>query len=74
MAGGVPAARVLTRPQPRSEYGRTSNAAWPTSLFVALDRLETLVHDRLTRLQYRPDTLDGFIAGTGPSLDDPWSP
>jgi hypothetical protein len=32
---------------------------------VALDRLETLVRNRLKRLQYRPDTLDGFIAGTG---------
>ncbi|MGW4983266.1 transposase, partial [Streptomyces mirabilis] len=25
-------------------------------------------------LQYRPDTLDGFIAGTGLALDDPASP
>ncbi|OIK02865.1 DDE endonuclease [Streptomyces sp. MUSC 14] len=32
---------------------------------VALDRLETLVRNRLKRLQYRPGTLDGFIAGTG---------
>ncbi|WRZ96270.1 transposase [Streptomyces sp. NBC_01007] len=41
---------------------------------VALDRLEALVRNRLKRLQYRPDTLDGFIAGTGPTLDDPASP
>lgn len=46
---------------------------------VALDRLEALVRNRLKRLQYRPDTLDGFIAGTGlPSrnrhhLDEPKS-
>ncbi|MCF2435907.1 transposase [Streptomyces thinghirensis] len=26
------------------------------------------------RLQYRPATLDGFIAGTGLTLDDPASP
>jgi hypothetical protein len=32
---------------------------------VALDQLEVLVRNRLKRLQYRPDTLDGFIAGTG---------
>lgn len=32
---------------------------------VALDRLEVLVRNRLKRLQYRPETLDGFIAGTG---------
>ncbi|MGW1768579.1 transposase, partial [Kitasatospora sp. NPDC001159] len=25
-------------------------------------------------LQYRPDTLDGFIAGTGLTLDTPTSP
>ncbi|MGW3015635.1 transposase, partial [Streptomyces longwoodensis] len=25
-------------------------------------------------LQYRPGTLDGFIAGTGLTLDDPASP
>jgi transposase len=41
---------------------------------VALDRLEALVRNRLKRLQYRPDTLDGFIAGTGLALDDPTSP
>ncbi|QKV97036.1 hypothetical protein HUT19_39535 [Streptomyces sp. NA02950] len=44
---------------------------------VALDRLEALVRNRLKRLQYRPDTpdtLDGFIAGTGLTLDDPASP
>ncbi len=41
---------------------------------VALDRLETLVRNRLKRLQYRPDTLDGFIAGTGLTLDEPATP
>ncbi len=41
---------------------------------VALDRLEALVRNRLKRLQYRPDTLDGFIAGTGLTLDEPASP
>ncbi|MFE7268267.1 transposase [Streptomyces sp. NPDC057592] len=40
---------------------------------MALDRLEALVRNRLKRLQYRPDTLDGFIAGTGPTLDTPTS-
>ncbi|MEU0707593.1 IS630 family transposase [Streptomyces lavendulocolor] len=38
---------------------------------VALDRLEALVRNRLKPLQYRPATLDGFIAGTGLTLDDP---
>ncbi|WP_455568707.1 IS630 family transposase [Streptomyces griseofuscus] len=41
---------------------------------VALDRLEALVRNRLKRLQYRPGTLEGFIAGTGLTLDDPASP
>ncbi|MER7485032.1 transposase [Streptomyces sp. NPDC126497] len=41
---------------------------------VALDRLEALVRNRLKRLQYQPGTLDGFIAGTGLTLDDPASP
>jgi hypothetical protein len=41
---------------------------------VALDRLETLVRNRLKRLQYRPDTLDDFIAGAGLTLDNPTSP
>ena len=38
---------------------------------VALDRLETLVRNRLKRLQYRPGVLDGFLTGTGLSLDLP---
>ncbi|MEY9997821.1 hypothetical protein ABIE67_009940 [Streptomyces sp. V4I8] len=38
---------------------------------VALDRLATLVRNRLKRLQYRPDLLDGFLAGTGLALDLP---
>ncbi|MFE5535431.1 IS630 family transposase [Streptomyces sp. NPDC056492] len=41
---------------------------------MALDRLETLVHNRLERLQKRPTTLDGVIAGTGRTLDTPASP
>lgn len=41
---------------------------------VSLDRLEALVRNRLKRLQYRPDTLDGFIAGTRLPLDQPTSP
>ncbi|WP_394427482.1 transposase [Streptomyces sp. SGAir0957] len=41
---------------------------------VALDRLEVLVRNRLKRLQYRPETLDGFIAGTGLTLGNPTSP
>ncbi|MFF9206584.1 transposase [Streptomyces sp. NPDC014986] len=41
---------------------------------VALDRLEALVRNRLKRLQYRPATLDGFIAGTGLTFDEPASP
>ncbi|WP_328930036.1 transposase [Streptomyces sp. NBC_00190] len=41
---------------------------------MALDRLEVLVRNRLKRLQYRPHTLDGFIAGTGLTLDAPASP
>jgi hypothetical protein len=39
-----------------------------------LDRLEVLVRNRLKRLQYRPDTLNGFIARTGLDLDAPTSP
>ncbi|MFI6645754.1 transposase [Streptomyces sp. NPDC050504] len=41
---------------------------------VALDRLETLVLNRLKRLQYRPDVLNGFIACTGLTLDTSTSP
>lgn len=41
---------------------------------TALDRLEALVRNRLKRLRYRPGTLDGFIAGTGLTLDEPASP
>lgn len=40
---------------------------------VALDRLAALVGNMLKR-QYRPDTLDGFTAGTGLTLDEPTSP
>jgi transposase len=36
-----------------------------------VDRLEVLVRNRLKRLQYRPVTLDGFIAETGLPLDLP---
>ncbi|MFJ5031191.1 hypothetical protein ACIQB5_24385 [Streptomyces sp. NPDC088560] len=41
---------------------RTCSGASPT--MVALDRLETLVRNRLKRLRYRPGPLDGFLAGT----------
>jgi hypothetical protein len=41
---------------------------------VALDRLGVLVRNRLKRLWCRPDTIDGFIAGAGLTLDDPASP
>ncbi|GAB2817858.1 hypothetical protein GCM10027073_56900 [Streptomyces chlorus] len=36
-----------------------------------VDRLETLVRNRLKSLQYRPATLDGFMAETGLQLDLP---
>ncbi|MCL3998931.1 transposase [Streptomyces lavenduligriseus] len=36
---------------------------------VALERLETLVRNRLKHLRYRPDTLDGFVTGSGPALE-----
>ncbi|ANZ15363.1 hypothetical protein SNOUR_10235 [Streptomyces noursei ATCC 11455] len=32
------------------------------------------MRNRLKPLQYRPDTFDGFIAGTGLALDTPTSP
>jgi hypothetical protein len=41
---------------------------------VALDRLATFVRNRRKRLQYRPDALDGFVAGTGLTIDPPPSP
>ncbi len=41
---------------------------------MALDRLEALVRNRLKRLQYRPETLNGFVAGTGLTLDTTTSP
>ena len=41
---------------------------------MALDRLGILVRNRLKRLQCRPHTLDGFISGTGLTLDNPASP
>ncbi|MDH6711498.1 transposase [Kitasatospora sp. MAA19] len=44
---------------------------WDEDQIIALDRLATLVRNRLKRLQYRPDVLDGFLAGTGLSLDLP---
>lgn len=74
MADGVPAARLLARPEPgRGRVG--SRQAQPANLaVVALDRLEVLVRNRLKRLQYRPETLDGFIVGTGLTLGDPTSP
>ncbi len=41
---------------------------------MALDRLETLARNRLKRLRYRPHTIDGFMVGTGLTLDNPASP
>ncbi|MGW7486934.1 IS630 family transposase [Streptomyces sp. NPDC054786] len=38
---------------------------------MALDHLEVIVRQRLKRLQYRPEVLNGFIAGTGLALDTP---
>ncbi|WSW20870.1 transposase [Streptomyces phaeochromogenes] len=40
----------------------------------SLANLAVVALDRLKRLKYRPETLDGFIAGTGLPLDDPASP
>jgi transposase len=37
----------------------------------SLKRLEALVRNRLKSLQYRPCILDGFIAGTGLTLQPP---
>ncbi len=37
----------------------------------ALKRLEALVRDRLKSLQYKPSILEGFIAGTGLTLQPP---
>jgi hypothetical protein len=34
-------------------------------------RLEALVRNRLKSVQYRPAVLDGFMAGTGLTLDLP---
>ncbi|MEE1781696.1 IS630 family transposase, partial [Streptomyces sp. SP17BM10] len=36
-----------------------------------LERLAAVVRNRLKRLQYRSDVLDGFLTGTGLSLDLP---
>lgn len=36
---------------------------------LTVDALEKLVRNRLKRLQYRPTTLDGFIAETGLAFD-----
>ncbi|MCZ1006904.1 transposase [Streptomyces lydicus] len=41
---------------------------------IALDRLEVIVRNRLKRLQYRPEVLNGFIAGTGLALDTSRTP
>ncbi|MFF7986277.1 hypothetical protein ACFZDK_45445 [Streptomyces sp. NPDC007901] len=39
-----------------------------------LSNLETLVRRRLKALQYRHSILDGFLAGTGLTLDRPNAP
>ncbi|CAL9671765.1 hypothetical protein SUDANB178_07502 [Streptomyces sp. enrichment culture] len=36
---------------------------------VALERLETLVRNRLKHLRYRPGALDDFVTGSGPALE-----
>lgn len=36
---------------------------------VSIDKLEALVRNRLKSLQYRPDTLNGFLAETGLTFD-----
>jgi len=41
---------------------------------VALDRLEALVRNRLKPFSTGSGTLDGFIAGTGLTLNEPASP
>ncbi|MEV5514947.1 hypothetical protein AB0L50_18855 [Streptomyces flaveolus] len=41
---------------------------------MVLVRLEALVDDQPKRLQYGPDTLNGLMAGTGLTLDDPAAP
>jgi hypothetical protein len=53
--------------------GLWAHCKWSLANLVAgpLDWLETLVHNRLKSLQYRPATLDGFIAETGFALDLP---
>lgn len=42
---------------------------WVNLAACNLDRLDVLVRNRLKRLQYRPATLDGFIAEPGLALD-----
>lgn len=37
-----------------------------------LAHLTTLARTRLRRMQYRPDLLDGFLAGTRLDLTTPW--
>lgn len=65
--------QVSTCHKPRSSHGQDPLPIHALAV-VALDRLEVLVRNRLKRLQYRPDTLDGFIVGTGLTFDDPASP
>ncbi|GAA3289663.1 hypothetical protein GCM10020295_02080 [Streptomyces cinereospinus] len=74
MADGVPAARVLARPHPVEWVWAHVKRSLANLAVIALDRLKTLVRNRLKRLQYRPETLDGFITGTGLALDEPASP
>ncbi|OLZ62788.1 hypothetical protein AV521_40940 [Streptomyces sp. IMTB 2501] len=64
-------------PLPRTAEGRLVLAvdvpAWlrPDAATSGGHRLETLVCNRPKRLRYRPDILDGFLTGTGLSLDLP---
>ena len=45
--------------------GRMPSSARPTSARATPHGMETLVRNRLKRLRYRPDVLNGHIAGTG---------
>jgi transposase len=74
MADGIPAARLSPDLNPVEGVWAHVKHSLANLAVLALDRLEALLRNRLKRLQYRPDTLDGFIAGTGLALDDPASP
>ena len=35
----------------------------------SVDHLATIIHNRLKRIQYRPDLIDGFLTQTGLTLN-----